>query len=93
LDGSPTNRWFDIHRGLDIDLGLYDDDRRVGDGLVYTCIPPMPLGPSVVARVLLVMGRRRGGGRSALNACMRTLTAMMKVMAPRQQETTFQALN
>ncbi len=47
----------------------------------------------MIARVLLVMGRRRGDGLRALNACMRALTAMMKVMAPRQQETTFQALN
>ena len=62
--GPATNRWLDVHRGLDGDLGLDDDDRRVGDGLVDTGIPPMPLCPSVIARVLLVMGRRsRGGGR------------------------------
>ena len=59
----------------------------------------MTRGPSVIARVLLVMGRRRGDGLSVVNSRISgnglriVNNRVMSVMAPRQQETTFQALN
>jgi len=85
LNSSPTNGRLDI----DSDVGLDCDHGCGGDGLVDTRIPPVHRGGPSVRDCLHVMHRLRSNVRRLLNNRM----ADLRVMARREQETTFQAFN